>query len=151
MTSRAAVLRRGLPSWTVAALWTLALGLWGLSRQHSVWRDEAATWLVAVRPAGEIRHLLTHVDAVHGLYYLLMHGLFGWFGPSITTLRLPSVLATAVAAACVAVIGRRLAGPWAALGEGWCSVCFRPCSSISRRAARTHWSRPGPGSRPCCW
>ncbi|WP_326595160.1 hypothetical protein [Streptomyces brevispora] len=118
MTSRAAVLRRGLPSWTVAALWTLALGLWGLSRQHSVWRDEAATWLVAVRPAGEIRHLLTHVDAVHGLYYLLMHGLFGWFGPSITTLRLPSVLATAVAAACVAVIGRRLAGPWAALGGG---------------------------------
>ncbi|WP_405701245.1 hypothetical protein OG209_29130 [Streptomyces sp. NBC_01383] len=118
MTSRAAVLRRGLPIWTVAALWTLALGLWGLSRQHSVWRDEAATWLVAVRPAGEIRHLLTHVDAVHGLYYLLMHGLFGWFGPSITTLRLPSVLATAVAAACVAVIGRRLAGPWAALGGG---------------------------------
>lgn len=104
--------------WLLPALWTLALGLWGLSRQNSVWRDEAATWQVAGRSVGEIWHMLGTVDAVHGAYYLLMHVLFEWFGASTTTLRLPSVLAMTVAAACVALIGRRLAGPWAGLGGG---------------------------------
>ncbi|MER5379980.1 hypothetical protein ABT040_06810 [Streptomyces sp. NPDC002688] len=110
--------RRSLPVWPISALWTLALGLWGLSRQHSLWRDEAATWQVAQRPTAEIWHMLGQVDAVHGLYYLLMHGLFECFGPGTTTLRLPSVLAMAVAAACVTVIGHRLAGVWAGLGGG---------------------------------
>ncbi|MCX5149246.1 hypothetical protein OHB36_21110 [Streptomyces sp. NBC_00320] len=104
--------------WLVPVLWTLGLGLWGLSRQDSVWRDEAATWQVAGRSAGEILDLLGNVDAVHGLYYLLMHGLFELFGASTATLRLPSVLAVAAAAACVALIGRRLAGFWAGLGGG---------------------------------
>ncbi|MER5835613.1 glycosyltransferase family 39 protein [Streptomyces sp. NPDC002130] len=99
-------------------LWTSACGLWGLARQDSVWRDEAATWQVAQRSTAEIWHMLGNVDVVHGLYYLLMHVLFECFGPGITTLRLPSVLATAVAAACVAVIGRRLAGAWAGLAGG---------------------------------
>ncbi|UUS31392.1 MULTISPECIES: glycosyltransferase family 39 protein [Streptomyces] len=104
--------------WSVPVLWTVALGLWGLSRQGSVWRDEAATWQVARRCTADIWHMLGNVDVVHGCYYLLMHTLFAAFGPGITTLRLPSVLATAVAAACVAVIGRRLAGGWAGLGGG---------------------------------
>ncbi|WP_405442462.1 hypothetical protein OG373_34420 [Streptomyces avidinii] len=104
--------------WLVPFLWTLGLGLWGLSRQDSVWRDEAATWQVAGRSAGEIWAMLANVDAVHGLYYLLMHGLFEVFGASTTTLRLPSVLAVSAAAACVALIGRRLAGFWAGLGGG---------------------------------
>ncbi|MCX4906837.1 glycosyltransferase family 39 protein [Streptomyces sp. NBC_00878] len=118
MTSHIAVLRRCLPVWAIPMLWTLAFGLWGLSRQHSVWRDEAATWQVAQRSAADIWHMLGQVDAVHGLYYLLMHGLFEWFGPSTTTLRLPSVLAIAVAAGSVAVIGHRLAGARAGLGGG---------------------------------
>ncbi|QFQ98815.1 hypothetical protein F9278_24575 [Streptomyces phaeolivaceus] len=99
-------------------VWTLVLGLWGMSRQNSVWRDEAATWQVARRSAAEIWHLLGQVDVVHGFYYLLMHGLFERFGPGTTTLRLPSVLAMAVAAVCVTVVGRRLAGVWAGLGGG---------------------------------
>ncbi|MFK0049314.1 hypothetical protein ACIQU4_35525 [Streptomyces sp. NPDC090741] len=110
--------RRGPLIRLLPFLWTVALGLWGLSRQDSVWRDEAATWQVAGRSAGEIVDMLGNVDAVHGLYYLLMHGLFELFGASTTTLRLPSVLAVAAAAACVAVIGRRLAGFWAGLGGG---------------------------------
>ncbi|MFJ7265136.1 hypothetical protein ACIQV3_00440 [Streptomyces sp. NPDC099050] len=116
--SAAARVRRPYLVWLVPVLWTLALGVWGLSRQNSVWRDEAATWQVAERSPGEIWHLLGQVDAVHGLYYLLMHALFEVFGASTTTLRLPSVLAVAVAAGCVALIGRRLAGPWAGLGGG---------------------------------
>lgn len=104
--------------WPIPLLWTLALGLWGLSRQDSLWRDEAATWQVARRPVGDIWHMLGNVDSVHGLYYLLMHGLFQWFGAGTTTLRLPSVLAMAVAAACVTAIGHRLAGAWAGLAGG---------------------------------
>lgn len=118
MTCYITVLRRRLPVWLVPLLWTLALGLWGLSRQHSVWRDEAATWQVARRSVGDIWHMLGQVDAVHGLYYVLMRGLFVCFGPSTTTLRLPSVLAMAVAAACVTAIGHRLAGVRAGLGAG---------------------------------
>ncbi|MDA5284970.1 glycosyltransferase family 39 protein [Streptomyces sp. NPDC054904] len=104
--------------WLLPVLWTLALGLWGLSRQDSVWRDEAATWQVAGRSTGEIWAMLGNVDAVHGLYYLFMHGLFEVFGAGTTTLRLPSVLAVAVAAACVALIGNRLSGPATGLGAG---------------------------------
>ncbi len=118
MNCHMTILRRRPPLWLIPLLWTLALGLWGLSRQHSVWRDEAATWQVARRSVADIWHMLGQVDAVHGLYYLLMHGLFACFGPSTTTLRLPSVLATAVAAACVTVIGHRLAGGRAGLGGG---------------------------------
>ncbi|MFF4318840.1 hypothetical protein [Streptomyces sp. NPDC001568] len=102
----------------VPVLWTLALGSWGLSRQDSVWRDEAATWQVARRSTGEIWAMLGNVDAVHGLYYLFMHGLFEVFGAGTTTLRLPSVLAVAAGAACVAVIGDRLSGPATGLGAG---------------------------------
>lgn len=118
MACHITILRRRLPIWLIPFLSTLVFGLWGLSRQQSVWRDEAATWQVAGRSVGDIWIMLGQVDAVHGLYYLLMHGLFECFGPSITTLRLPSVLAMAMAAACVTVIGRRLTGAWAALGGG---------------------------------
>ncbi|MGC0376747.1 glycosyltransferase family 39 protein [Streptomyces sp. SAI-229] len=62
--------------------------------------------------------MLEHVDVVHGLYYLFMHGLFELFGPSTAVLRMPSVLAVAVGAACVGEIGRRLAGNTAGLGGG---------------------------------
>ncbi|MEU6481234.1 hypothetical protein ABZ858_31055 [Streptomyces sp. NPDC047017] len=104
--------------WLVPLVWTWGLGLWGLSRQDSVWRDEAATWQVAQRSTGEIWHMLGNVDVVHGCYYLLMHALFECFGPGTTTLRLPSVLAMGVAAACVGAIGLRLAGLWAGLAGG---------------------------------
>lgn len=118
MSCHKSAARRGHLLWSVPFLWTLAFGLWGLSRQDSVWRDEAATWQVAGRSTGEIWAMLGNVDAVHGLYYLLMHGLFEVFGAGTTTLRLPSVLAVAVAASCLGLIGRRLAGPWAGIGGG---------------------------------
>lgn len=111
-------LRRHVPVWLPPMLWTFALGLWGLSRQNSVWRDEAATWQVAQRPMAGIGHMLGNVDVVHGCYYLLMHALFEGFGAGTTTLRLPSVLATAIAAACVATMGHRLAGVLEGLAGG---------------------------------
>ncbi|KOG89382.1 hypothetical protein ADK38_14590, partial [Streptomyces varsoviensis] len=54
----------------------LGLGLWGLDR-GGMWRDEGATFQLARRSLPELWHALGHVDAVHGLYYLLMHWLLG--------------------------------------------------------------------------
>ncbi|WP_078599674.1 glycosyltransferase family 39 protein [Streptomyces violens] len=102
----------------VPALLALALGCWGITRGHSLWRDEAATWQAARRSLPEIWQLVGQVDLVHGLYYVLMHVVFALGGPSLIALRLPSVLAMAAAAAMTAVIGRRLAGPWAGLAAG---------------------------------
>ncbi|MCT7351407.1 hypothetical protein N4P33_04380 [Streptomyces sp. 15-116A] len=118
VAAEAADRRRGVPVWVLPVVWTVGLGLWGISRQGSVWRDEAATWQVARRSSAEICRMLENVDVVHGCYYLLMHVLFECFGAGTTTLRLPSVLATAVAAGCVAVIGQRLAGVWAGSAAG---------------------------------
>ncbi|MFF4453575.1 hypothetical protein [Streptomyces goshikiensis] len=102
-------------------LLALLLGLWGLERGGpggSMWRDESVTWQVAHRPLGGLWRLLGEVDAVHGLYYLLMHGVFGLWDGGLWALRLPSVAATALAAAGVAAVGHRLAGERAALLAG---------------------------------
>ncbi|MET9961000.1 glycosyltransferase family 39 protein [Streptomyces sp. NPDC006326] len=99
-------------------LLAVLLGLWGLRRGGSMWRDESVTWQVAHRPLGGIGELLGQVDAVHGLYYLLMHAVFLVGGDGLWTLRLPSVAATALAAAGVAATARRLAGERAALCAG---------------------------------
>ncbi|MBT2468519.1 glycosyltransferase family 39 protein, partial [Streptomyces sp. ISL-66] len=75
-----------------------------------MWRDESVTWQVAHRPTGELWELLGRVDAVHGLHYLLMRAVFTVGGDSLWSLRLPSVAATALAAAGVAALAHRLAG-----------------------------------------
>jgi mannosyltransferase len=88
----------------------LALGLWGIDRHNSMWRDESVTHQVAHRSLGDLWGLLHHIDAVHGLYYLLMHAVFGLWDGGLVALRLPSTVATALAAAGVGAIGARLAG-----------------------------------------
>jgi mannosyltransferase len=107
--SRGAVLPR--PGWLVAAIpvaAALAVGGYRLGGA-SLWRDEAYTLAAAGRPAGQIVGLLLHVDAVHGPYYLGMHLVIGLLGSSAAALRLPSLLATSLAAGLTAVLGRRLA------------------------------------------
>jgi mannosyltransferase len=52
--------------------------------------------------------LLGDVDAVHGAYYLLMHGWINVFGTSEIATRLPSALAVGFATAGTAVLGRML-------------------------------------------
>jgi mannosyltransferase len=93
-------------------------GAWGLARSGSMGNDEVATRWAALLSLRELAHLLRHVDAVHGLYYLVMHA---WMaaGTSPTVMRIPSVIAMAVAAGLTAVIGRRLTGSgWAGLFAG---------------------------------
>ncbi len=84
----------------------------------SLWRDEAATISGSQRPLGAIIDLTLHQDAVHGAYYLLMHAVISAGGISATVLRLPSLIAMALAAGLLAALGRRLAAasglPWPA-------------------------------------
>ncbi|WP_329379310.1 glycosyltransferase family 39 protein [Streptomyces sp. NBC_01351] len=107
-------------------LLAVLLGLWGLERGGSMWRDESVTWQVAHRPLGGIWQLLGEVDAVHGLYYLLMHGVFTAWDGGLWALRLPSVAATALAAAGVAAVARRLVGERAALFAGLAYAVLPP-------------------------
>ncbi|CAL9653368.1 glycosyltransferase family 39 protein [Streptomyces sp. enrichment culture] len=100
------------------AVLTVALGLWGIRRQNTMWGDESVTHQLAHRDLAQIGHTVQHIDLVHGLYYALMHGLFGLFGGGLLTLRLPSVLAMAVAASGVGLLALRLAGPRAGLLAG---------------------------------
>ncbi|MEV5797364.1 glycosyltransferase family 39 protein [Streptomyces collinus] len=94
----------------------LALGLWGLDRS-GMWRDEAVTFQVARRTVPQIWRLLHGVDAVHGLYYLLLHAVLT-VHPGEVVLRLPSVCAAALTAGLVAALGARLVRPRAGLWAG---------------------------------
>ncbi len=75
----------------------------------SLWRDEAATISGSNRSVTAILALTKHQDAVHGLYYLLIHAVIAVGGTTETALRLPSLIAMALAAGLLAELGRRLA------------------------------------------
>ncbi|MEU5345204.1 glycosyltransferase family 39 protein [Streptomyces sp. NPDC020766] len=93
-----------------------AIGLWGIDR-GGMWRDEAVTFQVARRSLPQIWQLLHSVDAVHGLYYLLMHPVLA-LHPGEVALRLPSLCAAAATAGLVAALGARLARPRVGLWAG---------------------------------
>lgn len=114
-------------------LLSLALGLWGVRRDGAMWRDEAVTYDITHRGIADLWQTLGNMDAVHGLYYLFLHGLYTIFGDAepLLVLRLPSVVATSAAAAGVALMGGRLAGPRAGLFSG---VVFALLPSVQRFA-----------------
>lgn len=72
----------------------------------SLWGDEVATVMSATRSWPELWAMLGHVDAVHGAYYLFMHGWVGLFGTSPVSLRVPSAIGVGVAAAGVVQLVR---------------------------------------------
>ncbi|WP_405853880.1 glycosyltransferase family 39 protein [Streptomyces sp. NBC_01515] len=97
---------------------TIALGLWGIRRQNTMWGDESVTYQLAHRDLSQIWLTAQHIDLVHVLYYAVMHEIFGHFGGGLLTLRLPSVLAMSLAASGVGLLALRLAGPRAGLLAG---------------------------------
>ena len=102
---------RASAGWLVVIMPGLAellIGGYQLGRA-SLWRDEGYTREVAVRSAGQILALLRHQDAVHGLYYLGVHAVVDVLGASTPDLRLPSLVASVLAVALTAALGRRLA------------------------------------------
>lgn len=112
--SRVPALALTLAPFTLA----LVLGLWGIRRRGTLWADEAVTYEMAHRGVPQILRTLGHADAVHGLYYLLMHGVFALWDGGEAALRLPSAVAVAVAAVAVALLGRNLAGQRAGVLAG---------------------------------
>ena len=100
---------RRRPDWALIAApaLTLAVMLWGLSALP--YRgDEADTVSAVSRSLPQLVRLLGHVDAVHGLYYLLLWPVAKVLGTGEFATRLPSAAAMAAAALGVAAIGRRL-------------------------------------------
>ncbi|WP_286137416.1 glycosyltransferase family 39 protein [Mycobacterium sp. IS-3022] len=90
----------------LVAVFAVAVSAAGAARP-SLWFDEAATISASTRSIPELWRLLHNIDAVHGLYYLLMHGWFTVFPVTEFYSRLSSCLAVGVAAAGVVVLARR--------------------------------------------
>jgi mannosyltransferase len=91
----------------MVAMFAVAVSAAGAARP-SLWFDEAATISASTRSVPELWRLLHNIDAVHGLYYLVMHGWFAIFPATEFWSRLPSCLAVGVAAAGVVVVGKQL-------------------------------------------
>jgi mannosyltransferase len=99
---------RLLDPWAIAVLTAVISGGW--AGRPSLWFDEGATISAAAsRTLPELWRLLGHIDAVHGLYYLLMHGWFMAFPPTEFWSRVPSCLAVGAAAAGVTVFTKQFA------------------------------------------
>jgi len=95
-----------------------AMSLGGAGRP-SFWYDEAATISASYsRSLQQLWQMLSNVDAVHGLYYLLMHGWFQIFPPTEFWSRAPSGLAVGAAAAGVVVLGKQFSSRTVALSSG---------------------------------
>ena len=75
---------------------------------RSLWNDEYATWRAATLSFGGLIQRVRHIDAVIAPYYVGMHGWVELAGISPTALRFPSLLAMAVSAGLLALVGRRL-------------------------------------------
>lgn len=73
----------------------------------SLWFDEAATISAATRSVPQLWDLIGHIDAVHGLYYLGMHGWFTIFPATEFWSRFSSCLAIGGAASGVVILGRQ--------------------------------------------
>jgi mannosyltransferase len=102
----------------VVAVLGIVVSLAGAGRP-SFWYDEAATISASYsRSLGQLWQMLGNVDAVEGLYYVLMHGWFTIFPPTEFWSRVPSGLAVGGAAAGVVVLGKQLSSRTVAVASG---------------------------------
>lgn len=116
---RTPVGRRGrlLDPFAVALLAAVVSG--AAASRPSLWYDEGATISAAAgRSLPQLWRLLGHIDAVHGLYYLLMHGWFTIFPATEFWSRVPSALAVGAAAAGVVVFTKQFSTRMTAVAAG---------------------------------
>ncbi|MBB2946054.1 mannosyltransferase [Actinoplanes lutulentus] len=92
------------------ALIMLAIGSTALRRPALGW-DERATWSAATRTPAEIVRMAGEIDGVIAPYYLFMHYWIEIFGDRTAVMRLPSLLAVAIAVGLAGEWGRVLFGP----------------------------------------
>lgn len=88
----------------LAAVAFVAIGSWHVS----LWYDEAATLAAADRGLGDLVSMTGTVDAVHGVYYALVHAWTELAGTTPFAVRLPSALAVGAAVVGTYALGRRL-------------------------------------------
>lgn len=88
------------------------------SARPSLWFDEAATLSAGTRSIAELWRMVLNIDAVHGLYYLLMHGWFLVFPTTEFAARLSSAVAVGAASAGVVVLGGQLSSRTVAATAG---------------------------------
>jgi hypothetical protein len=147
--------------WAGPALLMLAVACYRVTGPE-LWRDELSSWSFASRPVPELVTIVRHSDASQLAYYLLLHYWMAVFGDSVLAMRMLSVLAMTGAAACVPLVGRRLAGDKAGLlagGDG-CHTSAAACrgqavlaevGSLRRLRGDARLCRPGravPDRRP---
>jgi mannosyltransferase len=117
----------------VPAAVAFSLGLWQVGAR-SFSQDEGATLSAARRSVPGLFAVLAHIDAVHGAYYLVIHFVITIAGASETAVRLPSVLAAAVAAGTLAALGTRLAGQRAGFAAGLLFAVAPPVAADAQNA-----------------
>lgn len=128
----------------IVGLLAAAVSLAGAGRP-SFWYDEAATISASYsRSLGQLWHMLSNVDIVHGLYYLLMHGWLQIFPPTEFWSRVPSGLAVGGTAAGMVVLGKQFSSRTVGVAAGvvcavlprstWAGIEARPYA-ISMMAA----------------
>ncbi len=110
----------------LVGLLAVAVSLGGAGRP-SFWYDEAATISAAYsRSLAQLWRMLGNVDAVHGVYYLLMHAWFQVFPPTEFWSRAPSGLAVGGAAAGIVVLGKQFSSRTVAVASAvFCAVLPR--------------------------
>nr|WP_242661516.1 hypothetical protein [Mycobacterium mantenii] len=134
---------RLLDPWAIAVFATVVSAAWAC--RPSLWFDEGATISAsASRTLPELWRLLGHIDAVHGAYYLLMHGWFALFPPTEFWSRFPSSLAVGAAAAGVTVFTRQFSARPTAVCAGaifailprttWAGMEARPYAFVAAAA-----------------
>jgi mannosyltransferase len=119
----------------VPAVLMLCVGLVGLDR-GSMWRDEAASLVASQRSLPELWAMLGRVETVHAVYYTLLHA---WLqlGTGVVWARVPSVVAMAVAAGLVTLLGARLASAQVGVVAGLLFVANPSVSYYAQEARST--------------
>jgi mannosyltransferase len=93
---------------------------------RSLWLDEAATVAIAGQHGSAFWHAAAHDGGNMLGYYALLHVLIGWFGDGAFAIRFPSVVAAAVAAGAVTLLGLRLFDRRVALAAGLLTAVSLP-------------------------
>jgi mannosyltransferase len=109
------------------------VGLWEFTRVP-LSNDEAVTVGVADRSVPQIIETMRHVDAVHGVYYLVMHFVVMIWGTGEVAARVPSLIGTAVAAGLLGLFGQMLRSWRAGLLAGLLFACAPAASQYAQNA-----------------
>lgn len=103
-----APVRRMTLAW-MSCLVYVGVAIITLIDRRSVWLDESVSVAIASQPYARIAQILTHVDAVHGFYYALLH-LWLVFGPSAVAIRLLSAFLAIAASVAIGMLASAMFG-----------------------------------------